>query len=194
MEIFMKNSPRLPYLKRDEMSEGQQRFYDDVVENMGRPDLPHVWMLEDGQINGPFTSMLHYPKLGYPLYKLQLEVIKQEIIDKAVMELFILVVVTDMRAAYGMYAHSLLAEVCGLERGIVDAVRCGRAPEIEDAQLQSAYRLAKALTNPGPVAPEVYRDAIEKFGDEGYNVLVNSAAFFKYIGTLMNAYDEPVPR
>ena len=31
------------------------------------------------------------------------------------------------------------------------------------------------------------------FGEKGLNVLVNTAAMFKYLGVLMNAYDEPVP-
>ncbi|MDR1028694.1 MAG: hypothetical protein LBL63_04670 [Clostridiales Family XIII bacterium] len=190
----MKNSPRLPYLKREEMTADQKEFYDDVVENMGAPDLPHIWMLEEGQINGPFTSMFHYPSLGYPLYKLQLKVVKQGLVAKDVIELFILAVITDSRAAYGMYAHELLAKKNGVDETIIEAILLGRTPQIEDETMRTAYELARALTKPGPIPENIYETAIEKFGGEGYNVLVNTAAFFKYIGTLMNAYDEPVPQ
>ncbi|MDR1246414.1 MAG: hypothetical protein LBK57_05230 [Clostridiales Family XIII bacterium] len=189
----MKNTPRLPYLKRDEMSSDQKKFYDDVVTNMGAPDLPHIWMLEEGQINGPFTSMFHYPNIGYPLYKLQLKVIKQGLIAKDIIEMFILVIITDSGAAYGMYAHELLAKKNGVDGEIIGAILLGRAPDIKDETMKIAYDLALALTKPGSVPWETYKAAIEKFGDEGYNVLVNTAAFFKYIGALMNAYDEPVP-
>jgi hypothetical protein len=193
-EKRMKNRPRLPYLKREEMSDDQKEFYDDVRANMGSPDLPHIWMFEGGQINGPFTSMFHYPERGYPLYRLQLRIIKQELIPAGVVELFILVIIADIKAAYGMYAHELLAEKNGVKREIIDAIRLGKTPEIGDAGMRAAYELACALTAPGPVPAEIYENAIENFGDEGYNVLVNTAAFFKYIGTLMNAYDEPVPQ
>jgi hypothetical protein len=190
----MKNTPRLPYLKREEMTPYQKEFYDDVVTNMGAPDLPHIWMLEEGQINGPFTSMFHYPNIGYPLYKLQLKVVKQGLIAKDIFEMFILVIITDSCAAYGMYAHKLLAEKNGVDGEIIGAILLGRKPKIEDETMKVAYDLALALTRPGSVPGEIYEAATVKFGDEGYNVLVNTAAFFKYIGTLMNAYDEPVPQ
>jgi hypothetical protein len=190
----MENTPRLPYLKREEMSPYQKEFYDDVVTNMGAPDLPHVWMLEEGQLNGPFTSMLHYPNIGYPLYQLQLKIIKQGLIAKDIMEMFILVILADSRVLYGMYAHELLAEKNGVDGEIIGAILPGGTPRIEDEGMRIAYDLALALTKPGSVPREIYEAAIGKFGDEGYNVLVNTAAFFKYIGTLMNAYDEPVPQ
>ncbi|MDR1572403.1 MAG: hypothetical protein LBS32_07755 [Clostridiales Family XIII bacterium] len=190
----MGNSPRLPYLKREDMTDAQKGFYDDVVGNMGDPDLPHIWMLEDGQINGPFTSMFHYPRIGYPLYRLQLEIIKQDIIAKDVFELFILVIVADARAAYGMYAHELLAAMNGVEKETIELIRLGKRPKIEKPEAKAAYELALALTKPGPVAQGVYENAVEIFGEKGYNVLINTAAFFKYIATLMNAYDEPVPQ
>jgi hypothetical protein len=192
--VKTKKGPRLPYLKREDMTKEQKDFYDDVIAHMGQPDPPHVWMLEGGQINGPFTSMLHYPNIGYPLYRLQLKVIKQKLIKNDIFELFILVIVTDIRAAYGMYAHELLAEMKGVERASIEAIRTGQEPVIGRGDMNAAYALARALTKPGPVPQDIYENAVEIFGDEGYNILVNTAAFFKYIGTLMNAYDEPVPQ
>jgi hypothetical protein len=187
------SGPRLPYLKRSDMNGEQKSFYDDVCRNMGSPDLPHVWMLEDGEINGPFTSMLHYPDLGVPLYRLQLRIIKQNIIPKDVMELFILTIVSAQGAMYGIYAHELLGECAGLSKDVISAVKQGGKPCLLHPAHIIAYRLAKALNIPGAVPDEIWQEAESAFGADGYNILVNTAAFFKYIGTLMNAYDEPVP-
>jgi 4-carboxymuconolactone decarboxylase len=190
----MSHAPRIPYLKPNEMNETQKSLYDDVLANMGRPDLPHVWRLEEGQINGPFTSMFHYPNLGIPLYNLQLRIIKQDLIPKDVMELFILAIVLAEGAAYGIYAHELLGEQAGLREEVIEAVKAGQEPALKDNKdYETAYRLARALTRPGSVPKEIWQASIETFGEDGYNILVNTAAFFKYIGTLMNAYDEPVP-
>jgi hypothetical protein len=125
---------------------------------------------------------------------LQLKIVKQGVIAKDVIEMFILVIITDSRALYGMYAHELLAEKNGVDEEIIGAILLGRAPKLEDEGMKLAYDLALALTKPGSVPWKIHEAAIKKFGGEGYNVLVNTAAFFKYIGTLMNAYDEPVPQ
>jgi hypothetical protein len=187
-------NPRIPYLKPEEMTEAQRIFYDDVVENMGKPDAPHIWRLDEGQIIGPFTSMFHYPEVGYLLYKLQSKIVKQTLIPRDVFETFILAIVVEEGAAYGIYAHDLLAKKCGVPAGIVTEIQEHRTPAEADARLLAAYDLALALCRPGPLPKEIYETAVGKFGADGYNMLVNTAALFKYLGTLMNAYDEPVPK
>ena len=189
----MSDRPRLPHLKPSEMTAEQKSFYDDVIENMGCPDSPHIWMLEEGQLNGPFTSMFHYPEIGYLLYKLQLKIVKQNIIPKKIIEVFILTIVSELEAAYGMYAHSLLGEDAGVDKEICEAILQKITPDISDPQTLAAYKLAKQLNIPGVVPDNIYVTSIGFFGEAGYNILINTAAFFKYIGTLMNAYDEPVP-
>jgi len=190
----MSKTPRVPWLKPSEMDGRQKAFYDDVLHNMGRPDLPHVWQLPDGEINGPFTSMLHFPELGEPLYRLQLRVVKQDVIAHDVCELFILVVAAAEGCAYALYAHELLGRDAGVPEAVLTTVKSGATPDLSgNADYAAAYGLARALTVPGPVPAPVWGTALDAFGAEGVNVLVHTAAFFKYIGTLMNAYDEPVP-
>ncbi|MDR0875543.1 MAG: hypothetical protein LBN12_04970 [Clostridiales Family XIII bacterium] len=193
MEEIMQQGPRIPYLKPEDMTGEQKAFYDDILENMGNPNAPHIWRLDEGQINGPFTSMLHYPETGYLLYKLQLKIVKQTLIPKDVIETFILTVVAKEGAAYGIYAHELLAQQSGVSPGIVKAIKENRIPEGLQEPFLTVYALAAALCRPGPPSQEIYESAVGKFGVCGYNMLVNTAAMFKYLGTLMNAYDEPIP-
>jgi hypothetical protein len=193
MEEIMQQGPRIPYLKPGEMTETQKAFYDDILKNMGNPNAPHIWRLDEGQINGPFTSMLQYPEIGYLLYKLQLKIVKQTLIPKDIMETFILTMVVAEGAAYGIYAHALLAQETGVPYEIVRGIQDQKKPAGMDESMRVAYDLAHGLSCPGPLPQEIYESAVGKFGADGYNMFVNTAAIFKYLGTLMNAYDEPVP-
>lgn len=184
---------RLPFLRPEELDAAQRDFYDDVVENMGSPDLPHVWRLPEGQLNGPFTAMLHFPENGRALYNLQRKIVKQGIISKDIAELVILVVVCGAQVAYGVYAHDLLARGTALAPEKVDALVAGRYPPGLTGEERAAYDLATALGRPGPLPGEVYSEALACFGAEGLNTLVYTVGLFKFLGTIMNAYDEPAP-
>ncbi|MDR3295787.1 MAG: carboxymuconolactone decarboxylase family protein [Clostridiales Family XIII bacterium] len=192
----MEKKLRTPYLKPSEMNAEQRAFYEDVLANMGRPDLPHVWKLDEGQIVGPFTSMLAFPQLGEMLYHLQRRIVCQSPIPADVAELFILAVASKERCAYAIYAHELLARKAGVPAETVSAVAADPAPadlSFGKADETAAYAFAKALTAGGPVPGAAFERAIAVFGETGVNFLVHTAGLFKYLCTLMNAYDEPIP-
>ena len=184
---------RLPHLKPAEMEKELRAFYDDVTRELYHPGLPHITKLEEGQMVGPFTAMLNFPKFGEPLFRLQLRVLKQSHIPKDINELFILVISAHEGAAYAVYAHELLALDAGLPPAVTEAVIEGREPALHEPEEKAAYALAVALTKKGAVPDEVYAEALAHFGADGVSALVNTAALFKYLSTLMNAYDEPIP-
>ncbi|MDR3363822.1 MAG: hypothetical protein LBS91_02560 [Clostridiales Family XIII bacterium] len=190
----MKKQARLPYLKPSEMDECTRAFYEDVVRELDRPGLPHITKLEGGEMVGPFTAMFNDPVYGEPLYRLQLRVIKQAAIPRDICELFILAVACAEGAAYAIYAHELLAYDAGAPSAAIAAIKEGRAPGLDCPKAKAAYALALALTRRGAVPQDVYDEALAQFGTGGLSVLVNTAALFKYLSTLMNAYDEPVPQ
>jgi 4-carboxymuconolactone decarboxylase len=190
----MSTEQRLPYLKPGQMDEARRDFYDDVIANLDRPGLPHVTKLSEGQMVGPFTAMFNFPEYGEPLYRLQLRIIKQKQIPKDICELAILTVACAEGAAYAIYAHELLALKEGVPAEAINAIKAGKTPVLDCPQAKAAYTFAEALTRRGPVPQPVYDEAFVRFGAEGVATLVNTAALFKYLSTLMNAYDEPIPK
>ncbi len=189
----MQEGNRLSYLVPQQMDVAQKEFYDDVVQNMGSPDLPHVWMLPEGQLNGPFTAMLHFPDVGRALYQLQRKIVQQKQIPKDIAELVILRVVCHEGAQYGIYAHTLLAEKAGLSQDTIAALLAGRRPAGLAADAQAAYDLADALCGPGPVADDVYAAASACFGGEGTMTLACTVGLFKFLAAVMNTFNEPRP-
>lgn len=184
---------RLPYLKPEELDEEQKKFYDNNIEAM--QPMPYVWLLEDGELNGPSNSLLHNAKIGNMLFPLNRAIIRESIeaVGGAIHELAILATVASAKAPYAVYAHTKLAQKFGLADDKIAAVTTGQRPPNLTTEETIAYDLTISLLQPGAIPGMVYSRAVEAFGEKGLEKLVYAIGMFKLIGTILNAYNEPVP-
>jgi len=183
---------RLPYVKPEDMDAEQKKFYDFNLDVM--QPMPYIWLTPEGYLNGPSNPMMHWAEVGNMFFPLNRKLMGQTVVPKPVQELAILVVVTSAKAAYGMYAHTLLARKFGLEEEKIASVLAGQKPVDLTQEENAAYDLAWALSyQPGPLAGAVYENALKHFGERGLLTLVFLIGNFKNVGTLLNAYNEPVP-
>jgi 4-carboxymuconolactone decarboxylase len=182
---------RLPYIKPEDMNEAQRAFYDFHVERF--VNVPYVWRLDSGELTGPSNAMLHDIDIGSKLFPLNRVIVGQTRVSKAIQEIAILVVVTSAKAAYGTYAHIKLAEKEGIAADKIAAITAGQRPENLTKEEAAVYDFAYSLCQPGPVSGAVYDGALACFGKDGVSILVFLVGMFKLIGTILNAYNEPVP-
>jgi alkylhydroperoxidase family enzyme len=190
----MKTNKRLPFLAPEECDPDQKRLYDAIVSAMGGGAvMPHVWMLEGKQLNGPFNALVHYPDIGTDFYALQRTVLRQGGLSRSASELLILATVGRARAAYGIYAHIKLGLAAGLSQEKIDAVLAGTRPPDLTEEESVVYDLATAILDGGSVPEGVYQKAKEFLGEKGYMAVIAKVGLFQFIGTILNAYDEPAP-
>ncbi|MDR3295555.1 MAG: carboxymuconolactone decarboxylase family protein [Clostridiales Family XIII bacterium] len=183
---------RLPYVKVEDMDAEQKKFYDYNIEVMQA--MPYIWLLPDGTLNGPSNAFTHEAEIGNMFFPLNRKLMSQQRVPKTIQELCILVVVTSAKAAYGMYAHTMLARKFGLEEEKISSILAGQKPSGLTPEENAAYDLAWALScQPGPLGGAVYENALKHFKKEGLAVLVFLIGNFKMVGTIINAYNEPVP-
>lgn len=184
---------RLPYLKPEQMDEDQRKFYDFHLEAM--KTMPYCWITEEGELNGPSNVMLHNSKIGNLLFPFNRAVIGNSIecVGGVIHELVILAVVASAKAQYGIYAHTKLAQKFGLSDDKIAAVTAGHRPANLTPEEDVAYDLAISLCQSGSISGIVYNRAVEAFGEKGVAALVFAVGMFKMIGTILNAYNEPVP-
>lgn len=182
---------RLPYIKPEEMNEKQREFYDFHIEKF--KNMPYIWKLEGGELNGPSNAMLHDIEIGDLIFRANRAIVGQNRVGRDIHELVVLVVVTCAKAAYGTYAHVVLGEKEGLSKDKIASITAGLKPVNLTKEESAAYDLAYSLCQAGPISGLVYDEALECFGKDGLSILVWLIGMFKLIGTLLNAYNEPVP-
>lgn len=187
----MNTESRLPYMKPEEMNDKQREFYDFHTDKFQH--VPYIWKLESGELNGPSNAMLHDIEIGDLLFRLNREIVGQTRVGKDIHEIAVLVVVAAGKAAYGTYAHEVLARKAGVAEDKIASIVAGQRPANLTEDEAAAYDLAYSLCQPGPIAGSVYDRALRCFGKDGLAILVWLVGMFKLVGTILNAYNEPVP-
>ncbi len=184
---------RLPYCDPNNLTPEQQKFYDDNIVAM--QPMPYIWLTENKELNGPSNVMLHEADIGNMLFPLNRAMIAKSIerCGGKAHEIAILITVTNANAQYGMYAHTQLAKKFGLTDEQIAMVMNGQKPSDLDEKESAAYDLATALTKAGPIPGAVYDSCVKKLGQSAFNSLVLAIGMFNLIGTILKAYNEPVP-
>lgn len=184
---------RLPYLNPETLNEEQKKFYDSNMEAM--QTMPYLWLTPEKELNGPSNVMLHEPEIGNLLFPLNRVMIKTSIDRNGgkAHEVAVLFTVSAAKAHYGMYAHTQLAKKFGLTDTQIAAIINGEKPADLDEKEAAAFDLAKALNQVGAIPGAVYDHCVKVLGQSGFNAIMFAVGMFKLIGTILNAYNEPVP-
>jgi hypothetical protein len=109
-------------------------------------------------------------------------------------EAAILGVLSVTKAAYGIYAHTILAQRAGFTTAQVESMLAGSCPEDIAAREAACWALAVKLAQTrGPLDEESFKEARDVLGVEGVAAAVHQAAAFMYASMMLNAGDVPVP-
>ncbi len=184
---------RLPYVQPGEMTEKQKEFYD--IHLKAFQTMPYVWLTEQGELNGPSNLLCHEVDLGMEFIPLNRDIIATDIQRNggAAHEIAVLITVTAAKGQYGMYAHTMLAKRFGVTDRQIAEIMAGVKPADLGEKESAAYDLALALNGVGAIPGAVYDYAVSVLGQEGFNAIVLAVGMFKMVGTILNAFNEPVP-
>lgn len=191
--MLYQTEARLPYVKPEEMTEKQKEFYQ--IHLKAFEDMPYVWLTENKELNGPSNLLCHEVNLGMEFIPLNRDIIATDIKRNggAAHEIAVLITVTAAKGQYGMYAHTMLAKRFGLTDTQISSIMAGVKPSGLGEKESAAYDLALALNGIGAIPGAVYDRSIKILGQEGVNALVLAVGMFKMVGTILNAFNEPVP-
>ena len=110
-------------------------------------------------------------------------------------EVAILVVGHKYKAAYEIYAHSLLAQTVGISKAEIEQIiDKGTCPTSLHALHRASFAFAHELLNTsGPLSDESWKSATEAFGVDGAKALVHYVGYYSYTCTVLNGFDVKVP-
>ena len=161
----------------EEMSEEQRRVYNDTA--AGRR----------GRVPAPLVAWLESPVLADRAQKLGEFVRYETSLPPRLSELAILTVARYWTAQFEWTAHKAEALKAGLDPEIIDDLAHRRAPRFKNADEPVIYDFSSALLQTHAVPDELYRKAVETFGQRGVVELVGILGYYTLISMTLNTFE-----
>ena len=177
---------RLERKKYEELTAAQQETFDKVVAD--RPVKP-----DDGHIGGPFDAWVRSPEMGRRLVALGGFFRFRTTVDRRYIELAILVTGYHWQAQFEWWAHEPMARDAGVPEDVIQAIKVGETPHLEDPGDKAAYALATELHNNHKMSDETYAAAKSQFGEEGVAELIGLCGFYGLVSMTLNGFDVDLP-
>jgi 4-carboxymuconolactone decarboxylase len=147
----------------------------------------------DGALVGPWSAWLHEPELGAPIWGLSKAMTRFKYLPEIARQIAILVVGARFKAAYEIYAHSIVGRSAGLEETQLAAVLGGTCPAGLTREAETAYDVATALLSGGVLDETLYERSLALFEQRGTDELIYLVGYYCLISITLNGFDIPVP-
>jgi 4-carboxymuconolactone decarboxylase len=137
---------RLEPISVSALSEPQQSLYRGITEGP-RAQGPRYFELtdENGALLGPFNAFLLSPRLGGALQELGSAVRYQSSLTARIREMAILIVAARWNSNFERTAHESVARGVGLTDAVLERIREGYVPELEDEHERACMHLVAAM-------------------------------------------------
>ncbi len=172
---------RLPALTVEAMSPAQRAVHDAIVSG------PRAG------IRGPFMAWLHSPEFADRAQSLGELVRFGTSLSQRLKELAILMTARHWTAQFEWYAHEKLAREAGLEDPIIDAIRTGAPPPIEDEAGRAVHNFTQELLATRQVSDKTFEQAREAFGQAGVVELVGVLGYYTLVSMTLNVFEVEAP-
>ena len=147
-----------------------------------------------GNLDGPFLAWLHSPGLADPAEKLGAFCRYDTKLLPIESELLILLVAARYRCTGEWQIHQPIAERSGLDAALIEDIRVGRPPRLQEPRLVALHLFAAELLSNNHVSDWVYDDAIRYFGRQGVVELVGILGYYALVAMTLNAFEMKLKR
>lgn len=109
-------------------------------------------------------------------------------------EIVILVVGAKYQADYELYAHKVLALKHGITEAEIESILHTECPRSFSTEERTVYdATCELVSKPGPLSEEKWRNLVAAITKDGATAVVQYAAFYSYVATILNGFDCRVP-
>ena len=173
---------RLPPKRREELSAEQQEAYDRI----GQSRTPRA----DGSYGGPFDPWIRSPELAVRAIEFG-RFLWERTIPRRLVEVAILVTGRFWRSNVEWVAHVRMALENGVAQSTIDDIWEQRMPAGAPDDERLVYEVAKSLHERHELSSELYRRAVERFGERGLVDIIGVIGFYTMVSMTLNAFLVP---
>jgi 4-carboxymuconolactone decarboxylase len=174
---------RLEPKKFTELDADQQEQYRRVA----RARQPRA----DEQFGGPFDPWIRRPEVAQRALSVGNYIWERTVVGRRIVELAILVTGRHWRSNVEWVAHARMAREQGVSDEVIQAVFDRRVPEHAPADEQLTIRVCRSLHETQDLPLELYRAAVEQWGEEGLMDIVQTIGFYTFVSMTLNTFDVP---
>ena len=174
---------RLPYIPKDQWTEGQKKAVADLMSSKRAPK----------DVTGPFIVEMRSPELMDRAQALGEFLRFGTTLPPRLSEMVILLTARGWTQQYEYDAHRPLALKGGLKPEIVAAITEGRRPAAMAEDEAAAYDLCDELDRNKSVSDATYARAVKHFKEQGVVEIVGLKGYYTMLAMLMNMNRTPVP-
>lgn len=178
---------RLEPLHVKDMTTAGKRYYDAIMRRPNNKDAP-----DGAPLDGPFHAWQRSPEFAEKLAALEQYVRKDGRLEARLVELATITVGRIWSAEIVFGSHGPAAVAAGIDRRIVEAIRCREAPDFDKSDEAAVYHFTDQLTRTHEVDDETYRNALDALGEAGLVELIGLAGFYVMTSMTLNAFRIPV--
>lgn len=172
---------RLPDLAVEDMSEEQQEIHRAIIAG------------PRGRIVGPLRAAIYSPDLARRWSPLGEYLRFNSSIPARLTELSILVTSRRWGCDVEWHIHSELALQAEIPADVIEAIRLGNAPTLENAEDAEVYEFCRVLQSTGFVDNGVYRALQGRHGHVGLVDLASIVGYYTMVAMTLNAHEISLP-
>jgi 4-carboxymuconolactone decarboxylase len=146
-----------------------------------------------GSVRGPFSILLHSPKLAERLLRLVTFNREESVVPGNLRSLAILATVREKEAAYVWSAQVGAARRAGVPESTIDLLRAKGDPSGLPAEQRDIINYTRQLMRTNRVDQGVFDSLRERFGVQWLVELTAAANYFAFLSGMVNAFEVPAP-
>lgn len=173
--------PRISPPSAAELDESQKRVHEAITSG------------PRGEVVGPLGVWLWRPELADRAQRLGEYARYDTKLPPRLSELAILVVARFWGSEFEWCVHKKIALEAGVDFEVVEAIRSGDKPLLEEQDQAIVYEFSRTLLEQREVDDELYKLAIEELGQESTIDLVGILGYYSLISLTINAFRVPLP-
>lgn len=175
---------RLQNKRPEELTPEQREQYDRIA-RFRKPG-------PDGQIGGPFDPWIRSPEVAKRAVSLGNFIWERTTLDRRIVELAIVITARHFRSNVEWMAHTRMAREHGVSERVIDEIFAQRRPESAPADELLTYDVVTSLHEAHELPMDLYRQAVETFGEQGLMELIMTIGFYGFVSLTLNAFNVPV--